>query len=386
MDKRFIYADYAASSPVTERALAAALPCFGEEFGNPSSVHSRGMRSARALLDARKKIASLLGAEPGEIVFTSGGTESDNWALRSGAMLGAQSGRRHIITSNTEHHAVLRCCEQLEREGFEVTYLPADSEGMITASQVTAAIRPDTALVSIMYANNEIGTLLPVDEIAAVCRGRGVLFHTDAVQAVGHEHIDVRSLGADMLSLSGHKFGGMRGVGALYIRNGVRLPPFMLGGGQEKGRRSGTENLPAIVSMAEALSESLEGLVEKKARLLALRERLIDGLLNIPDSRLNGSREHRLAGNVNVSFAGIESESLLLLLDIQGICASGGSACSSFSEEPSHVLRAVGAGEEYIKGSLRLTLGGSINEDDIDHIIGAVRGSVERLRKERSGS
>ena len=385
MDKPFIYADCAATVPVTDRALAAAEPYFRERFGNASSIHTQGMGAARALLDARKRVAAQLEAEVSEIYFTSGGTEADNWALRGGAALGAVDGRRHIVTTNAEHPAVLRCCEALAREGYEVTYLPVNSEGFVTPEQVADALRSDTALVSVMYANNEIGTLSPVHEIAQVCRSRGVLFHTDAVQAAGHEPIDLGSLGADMLSLSGHKLGAMKGVGALYIRKGIELPPLICGGGQERGRRSGTENIPAVISLAEALAESLEGLEDKNARLLEQRERLTDGLLSIPGSRLNGSLERRLAGNVNVSFEGIESESLLIMLDMRGICASGGSACSSYTNAPSHVLTAIGTPESFIKGSLRLSFG-ILSDVEVEYIIAEVAAAVEKLRRERFGA
>ena len=384
--KRRIYADNAASMPVTERALAAAMPYFRTCCANPSAVHTMGMNAASALLAARRRTASALGADAGEIVFTSGGTESDNYALRAAAALGAEQGRRHIVTSAMEHHAVLNCCKALEKQGFTVTYLPPDSEGFVTARQAAAALTDDTCLVSIMLANNEIGTIQPVSEIAAVCRERGVLLHTDAVQAVGHTAIDVKALGADMLSFSGHKFGAMKGVGGLYIRQGVTLPPFILGGPQEYGRRAGTEPLPQIVSMAEALSESLEGLDEKNARTAAHRDRLIDALLEIPGSRLNGSRENRLAGNVNISFAGVESESLVLMLDMRGISASGGSACTSGTNEPSHVLTAMGTPPEFVKGSLRLSLSDALSDSDTEYIITAVKDSVARLRSLASSS
>lgn len=380
-NRKRIYADNAASMPVSERALAAAMPYFRTDYANPSAVHTMGMNAASALLAARRRTAAALGADAREIVFTSGGTESDNHALRAAAALGAEQGRRHIVTSAIEHHAVLNCCKALEKQGFTVTYLPPDSEGFVTAPQVAAAITDDTCLVSIMLANNEIGTLQPVREIAAVCRKRGVLLHTDAVQAAGHIAIDVRELGADMLSFSGHKFGAIKGVGGLYVRSGVALPPFIRGGPQEYGRRAGTEPLPQIVSLAEALTESLEGLDEKTARMLAVREQLINGLLEIPDSRLNGSRENRLAGNVNISFAGVESESLVLMLDMQGISASGGSACTSGTDAPSHVLTAIGTPPGYVKGSLRLSISHDLTDADTEHIITAVKTAVEKLRR-----
>ena len=378
--KRFVYADNAASMPVTERALKAALPFFTEDFANPSAIHTMGMNAASALLSARKKIASALGAGPREIVFTSGGTESDNLAIRGAAALGARQGKRHIVTSAAEHHAVLNCCKALEAEGFTVTYLSPDREGIVTAGQVADAIGDSTCLVSIMTANNEIGTLMPVTETAAVCRERGVLFHTDAVQAVGHIPVDVNALGADLLSFSGHKFGAMKGVGGLYIREGISLPPLILGGPQERGRRAGTEPLPQIVSMSEALIESLEDLEARTSKMLAQRERLINALLSMPDCILNGSREHRLAGNVNLSFKGIESENLILMLDMYGISASGGSACTSGTSEPSHVLTAIGTPPEYVKGSLRLSLSDKLSDEDIEYLIASVKASVEKLR------
>lgn len=384
MEKHRIYADCAAASPLSERALLAAMPFLTEAFGNAGSVHSLGMRSARAVFDARKKLSELLGCDPRELFFTSGGTESDNWALRSAAELGEQNGKRHIVTTAVEHHAVLHTCAYLERRGFEVTYLPPDKEGRITASQVADAVREDTALVSVMYANNEVGVIYPIGEIAEACRKRGVLFHTDAVQAAGHEPISLRELGADMLSLSGHKFGAMKGIGALYVREGVKLPPFMLGGAQESGLRAGTENVPGIVSMAAALEESLEDLADKNRRLSALRDRVIDGLLEIEGSALNGARDSRLAGNVSVSFEGIESESLVLMLDIKGIQASGGSACTSHSPDPSHVLLAMGQLRELAKGSLRLSFSPSLTDGDAEAVIATVTETVKLLRANRS--
>ena len=381
LNRRTVYADCAASMPVSRRALAAAMPYFSELYGNPSAVHSHGTAAASALLSARRRIAELLGADVREIVFTSGGTESDNFAVRSAAALGAAQGKRHIVTTAVEHHAVLNTCKALEREGFDVDYIRPGSDGVITPEQVEKAVTGSTCLVSVMLANNEIGTLMPAAEIAAVCRSKGVLFHTDAVQAAGHINLDVTAIGADLLSFSGHKFGAMKGAGGLYIKNGLKLQPFINGGPQEYARRAGTEPLPQIVSMAEALAESLEDLDEKNARILAMRERLADALLEIPDSRLNGSRSLRLAGNLNISFGGIESESLLLMLDMQGICASGGSACTSQTSEPSHVLSAIGTEDRYIKGSLRLTLSHLNTDEDIDRIITAVKTSVTKLRE-----
>lgn len=376
-----VYADHAATAKVSERALAAALPFLGERFGNPSAVYGTGTDAAGAMLTARKRIAGLLGADASELFFTSGGTEADNWAVKSAAELCFAAGKRHIVTTNIEHHAVLGSCRHLERLGFEVTYLPADRDGLISPEQVSSAVREDTALVSVMLANNEIGTLQPVAQIGEICRERGVLLHTDAVQAAGHIPIDVKELGADMLSLSGHKFGSPKGIGALYVRKGLTLPPLLDGGAQERGRRAGTENTAGAAAMSEALAESLEDLEAKTARLLAMRERLIGGLLRIPGSRLNGDRQKRLPGNVNISFEGIEGEGLIVMLDMLGVQASSGSACTSFSPEPSHVLKAIGLSDELAKGSLRLTLGADNTSEDADRILEAVPKAVERLRR-----
>lgn len=380
MAGRYIYADNAATTRVTESVLGAMLPYFTEEYGNASAVCKPGQRAARAVLNARKAIADALGADVREIYFTSGGSESDNWAIKGAATLGEKSGKRHIVTTAVEHHAVLRSCEALEEKGFEVTYLPVDEYGRVTAEQVAAAIRDDTCLVSVMYANNEVGTIMPVREIGTLCRERGVLFHTDAVQAAGHIPIDVRTLNADMLSLSGHKLHAPKGIGALYVRGGIELPPLISGGQQERGRRAGTENVPAIVGLGQAMTDAVNGMTERNTRLTALRDRLIGGLLEIPETRLNGHPTERLAGNVNISVRGLEGESLLLMLDMNGVCASSGSACASGSSEPSHVLLAMGLPAELAQGSLRLTPGDDATEEDIDTIIGVVKRSVERLR------
>lgn len=384
MEKRLVYADHAATVKTTERALAAAMPYLTEDYGNASGVYSLGMRSARALFEARKSIAQSIGALAEEIFFTSGGTESDNWAIRAAAELGERSGRRRIITSAVEHHAVLNTLRYLESRGFEVVYLPVDGEGMLRAEQVADALTEDAALVTIMTANNEIGTVYPTAEIAAVCRERGVLFHTDAVQAVGHIPIDVSVLGADMLSFSGHKFGAMKGVGALYVRRGVQTGSFMLGGAQESGRRAGTENVAAIVSMAEALRECLEDMEQKNRRIAAMRDRLMNSLLGtVPECHLNGGTEHRLPSNLNLSFAGIAGESLLLMLDMQGIMASSGSACAVSQKDPSHVLLALGQDARLAHGSLRLTLGDDNTDEDIDYMIEKIPEAVARLRSMR---
>ena len=375
-----IYMDNAATTRVTEPVFEAMKPYFCEKFGNPMSVHSFGRESRRAVEEARRQVAAALNADSREIYFTGCGTESDNWAIRStAARLGAK-GKRHIVTSVFEHHAVLHTCAALEKEGFEVTYLPVSREGLLTAQQVADAIRPDTALVSIMYANNEIGTIQPISEIAAVCREKGVLFHTDAVQAAGHVPINVREQGIDMLSLSGHKLHAQKGIGALYVRKGVPLPNLLYGGAQERGRRPGTENVPAIVGLGTAITLAVENLEEKMERVTALRNRLIDGILDIPRTRLNGDRVHRVPGNCNISILGIEGEFLLLALDQLGIMASSGSACTSGSLDPSHVLLSLGLCHEVAHGSLRLSISDETTREDVDYIIWAVHQAVERGR------
>ena len=381
MTKRTVYADNAATMPVSKKALDAAMPYLTELYGNAGAVYSLGTKSARAVFDARKSIARSLGCEASEIIFTSGGSESDNMAILGATELGRQAGKRHIVTTNIEHHAVLNTCRRLEAQGYDVTYLPADGEGLIAAEQISEAIREDTALVSVMYANNEIGTLMPIKEIAAICRSKNILFHTDAVQAAGHLPLELNSLGVDMLSVSGHKFGAFKGVGALYIRKELKLPPLISGGHQESGLRAGTENVAGIVSMAEALRESLEGLKDKTDRLLNVRDKLTEGLLKIPGSRLNGDRKKRLPSNVNISFDGVEGESLLLMLDINGVMASSGSACTSYSADPSHVLKAIGLDDRLAKGSLRLSLSPDTTLDDAGFIISAVEKSVQTLRE-----
>lgn len=375
-----IYADNAATTQLSKTALDAMLPYLTEEYGNPSSLYALGQRAKEGIERARAEIAGCLGAAPEEITFTSGGSEADNQALRTAAALGAKQGRRHIISTAFEHHAVLHTLAQLEREGFEVTLLEVGEDGIVTPQQVAAAIRPDTCLVSVMYANNEIGTIQPVAGIGAVCKEKGVLFHTDAVQAAGHLSIDVAAQNIDLLSLSAHKFHGPKGIGALFARRGIRPEPLIRGGAQERGRRAGTENVAAIAGMAAALTESCAGMEQNGKRLTALRERLIAGLEKIPYGQLNGDRVHRLPGNVSFCFEGIEGESMLLLLDDAGICASSGSACTSGSLDPSHVLLAIGRPHEVAHGSLRLTLGEDANEEMVDEIIRAVTGTVAQLR------
>ena len=377
---RTIYADNAATTAMSDKAIEAMKPFLKEVYGNPSSLHTVGQTAKEALEEFRARIAKLINCDPRELYFTSGGSEADNQAIRSAAENGAAKGKKHIITTAFEHHAVLHTLKKLEKEGFEVTYLDVHSNGLITADEVAAAIRPDTALVTVMFAHNEIGTVLPIKEIGAVCRERGVAFHTDAVQAVGHIPVDVKAQNIDMLSLSAHKFHGAKGVGALYVRRGIPLKTFVQGGAQERGRRAGTENLAGIASMAAALEEACADMEANTAKLVKLRDKLIEGLLKIPHSKLNGDREKRLPATVNTCFEGIEGESLLLLLDAKGICASSGSACTSGSLDPSHVLLALGLPHEVAHGSLRLSLSAENTEEDIDVILREVPKVVEYLR------
>ncbi|MCM1382513.1 MAG: cysteine desulfurase NifS, partial [Muribaculaceae bacterium] len=369
MEKRFIYADNAATTAVSKRVLEAMLPYMTEQFGNPSSIYKLGRDAERAITDAREKIAAAMGCSASEIFFTSGGSEADNWAIRSAALRQGAKGKKHIITTNFEHHAVLHTCEFLEKQGFEVTYLPVDEMGLITTEQVKNAIRDDTALVTIMYANNEIGTVMPIAEIGAICREKGVWFHTDAVQAVGNIPINVKEQNIDMLSCSGHKIHAQKGVGFLYVRKGIPMTNLIFGGAQERGRRAGTENVPAIMGLGEAVTAACENIPQKMERISKLRDRLIEGITKIPCSRLNGDPKQRLCGNVNISFLGVEGESLLLLLDANGICASSGSACTSGSLDPSHVLLALGLPHEVAHGSMRLTISDETTDEDVDYIL-----------------
>ncbi len=375
-----IYADNAATTKMSRAALDAMIPCLEEQYGNPSSLYSLGQRAKEALELARQDVAAVIHASPKEITFTSGGSESDNQALRSAAALGKKNGKKHIISTAFEHHAILHTLKALEKEGFEVTLLPVHENGIVRADELSAAIRGDTCLVSVMYANNEIGTIQPIREIGALCRERGVLFHTDAVQAVPHLPIDVEADNIDLLSASGHKFHASKGVGFLYARKGVRLTNLIEGGAQERGKRAGTENVPGIVGMAAALKDAAANMEAATARLLPLRDRLIAGLREIPHSALNGDEKQRLPGNVNFCFEGIEGESLLLLLDDRGICASSGSACTSGSLDPSHVLLAIGRVHDVAHGSLRLTLGEDATEEEVDYLIKNVREVVAYLR------
>ena len=375
-----IYADNAATTKMSRTAIDAMLPYMETHYGNPSSLHSVGQEAAEALQDARERIAACLGCQPREIIFTSGGSEADNQALRSAAVLGARKGKRHILSTAFEHHAVLHTLKRLEKEGFEVELLPVGPTGTVTARQVRDAIRDDTCLVTIMYANNEIGSVLPIAEIGAVCREAGVLFHTDAVQAAGHLHISVQDENIDMLSLSAHKFHGPKGAGVLYARQGIQLTPLIEGGAQERGKRAGTENIPAIMGMAAALEEACAHIDENAAKVSALRDRLIEGLSKIPHCALNGDPVSRLPGNVSFCFEGIEGESLLLLLDAKGICASSGSACTSGSLDPSHVLLAIGRQHEVAHGSLRLSLCEWNTEQEIDVMLKEIPQVVRYLR------
>lgn len=380
MEKRFIYADNAATTAVSEEVLNAMLPYFRTAYGNASSIYKLGRDAQRDIELSREKVAKALGAEPREIYFTSCGSESDNWAIKGTAELMAKKGKKHIVTSVFEHHAVLHTCEYLEKQGFEVTYVPVSDKGLIDPEDVRKAIREDTALVTIMYANNEIGTIQPIDEIAAICKEKRVLFHTDAVQAVGHVDIDVHRQGIDMLSLSGHKIHAQKGIGVLYIRKGIVLPNLIHGGGQERGKRAGTENTPAIVGLGVAIEAASRNITEKAAVITPRRNRIIDELLKIPYTRLNGDRDKRLPGNINISFEGIEGESLLLMLDLNGICASSGSACTSGSLDPSHVLLSIGLKHAVAHGSLRLSIEEDVTDEDVDYILEVIPKVAERLR------
>ena len=383
MSRHMIYADHAATTAVTDTALKAMLPHFTTAYGNPSSLYRFAQEGKSDLEEARAQVAACLNAKAEEIYFTSGGTEADNWALRGVAQLMALKGKRtgHIITSAIEHHAVLHTAQYLEKQGWSVTYLPVDGDGLVDPAAVETAIRPDTILISVMAANNEIGTIQPIAEIGAIARAHQILFHTDAVQAVGHIPVDVEAWNVDLLSLSGHKFGGPKGIGALYVKKSLRLPALIQGGGQEKGRRSGTENVPGAVGMAAALKEAVEHMPEESARLAALRDKLIAGLEGLPYTRLTGHREKRLPGTASFVFEGVEGEALLLHLDARGICASSGSACSSASLDPSHVLLAIGLPHAVAHGSLRLSLGRDNTQADVDAMLNEIPDVVAYLRE-----
>ena len=377
---RFVYADHAATTRLSDTALQAMLPYWRERYGNPSSLYAFAQQSKSDLEAARAQVAACLHAAPEEIFFTSGGTEADNWALKGAAELRRAKGR-HIITTAIEHHAILHTAQYLEKRGYEVTYLPVDGDGLVTPEQVRAALRPDTILVSVMAANNEIGTIEPIPAIGAVCRAAGVLFHTDAVQAVGHIPVDVEQWQVDLLSLSGHKFYGPRGTGALYVRKGLRLPPLIHGGGQERGRRSGTENVAGAVGLAAALKEAVEELPAESERLAALRDRLLEGLSALPYAKVTGSRTHRLPGTASLVFEGVEGEALLLHLDARGICVSSGSACSSASLDPSHVLLAIGLPHAVAHGSIRISLGRENTGEDVEYLLKEIPQVVSQLRE-----
>lgn len=375
-----IYMDYAATTYAKKEVVEEMLPYFTENFGNPSSIYSLSRTTKRAIDVSRDRVAKALNAESSEIFFTGSGSEADNWAIKGVAFANKKKGN-HIITTQIEHHAVLHTCEYLEKHGFEVTYLPVNEEGFISIDDLAAAIKDTTILVSIMFANNEIGTIQPIKEIGRLCREKKVLFHTDAVQAVGNVAIDVKDMNIDLLSLASHKFYGPKGVGALYIRKGVRIDNLIHGGGQERARRAGTENVAGVVGLGKAIELAVSNMEEKNSKLIALRDKLIDGLLKIPYTRLNGPRgENRLPGNVNVCFQYIEGESVLLLLDDAGICASSGSACTSGALDPSHVLLAIGLPHEIAHGSLRLSLGEGNTEEDVDYVLDVVPKIVARLR------
>jgi cysteine desulfurase len=365
---------------MSEAAVHTMISVINENYGNPSSLYSIGQQAKETLEEARKTVAEAIGAEPREILFTSGGSEADNQAIISAARFGARKGKKHIISTAFEHHAVLHTLQRLEKEGFEVTYLDVKENHNVSAQQVKDAIREDTCLVTAMYANNEIGSVLPIAEIGAVCKAAGVVFHTDAVQAVGHLHIDVKQENIDMLSLSAHKFHGPKGVGALYARRGLPLVNIIDGGAQERGKRAGTENIPGIMGMVAALEDAIAHLDENAAKVTAMRDRLIEGLSKIPHSALNGDANHRLPGNVSFCFEGIEGEALLLLLDMKGVCGSSGSACTSGSLDPSHVLLAIGRVHDVAHGSLRLSLCETNTEEEIDHILTVVPEVVQYLR------
>ncbi|MEA4813724.1 MAG: cysteine desulfurase NifS [Oscillospiraceae bacterium] len=375
-----VYADNAATTKMSETAKRAMCECIDSVWGNPSSLYSVGQEAADALAGARARVAARINCDPKEITFTSGGSEADNQAIMSAAYLGEKKGKKHIISTAFEHHAVLHTLKKLEKQGFEVTLLDVHRDGIVRPEEVRKAIRPDTALVTIMFANNEIGTIQPIGEIGKICRGAGVIFHTDAVQAAGHIPIDVKAQDIDMLSISAHKFHGPKGVGVLYARKGIPLYTLIEGGAQERGKRAGTENLPGIVSMAAALDEACDNMEKNAAHIIKLRDELMDGLSKIPHSVVNGDRKNRLPGNVNMCFEGVEGESLLLLLDQQGIQASSGSACTSGSLDPSHVLLAIGLPHEVAHGSLRLTLSENNTEEEILHIIKTVPAVVDYLR------
>ncbi|MDE5946733.1 MAG: cysteine desulfurase NifS [Oscillospiraceae bacterium] len=380
MEKKFVYADNAATTRVSDEVLKSMLPYFTDYYGNASSIYELGRNAQRDIEKSREKVAKAINASPSEIFFTSCGSESDNWAIRGVCERLASKGKKHIITSVFEHHAILHTCQYMEKHGYDVTYLPINKDGFVNPEDVRNAIREDTAIVSIMYANNEIGTIQPIKEIGAICREKKVIFHTDAVQAVGNVPIDVKDQNIDILSLSGHKIHAQKGIGAIYIKKGIVLPNLIFGGAQERNKRAGTENVPAIVGLGTAIEIATSDIQKKAEKVTAMRNRLIEGILKLPRTRLNGGIENRLCGNCNISIEGIEGESLLLMLDINGICASSGSACTSGSLDPSHVLLALGLKHEVAHGSLRLSINEENTDEDIDYILEVVPKVVERLR------
>lgn len=380
MEKRIVYADNSATTNISDEVFEAMLPYLKDQYGNASSIYKLGRDAQKAIEEARAKVAKAINADPKEIFFTSCGTESDNWAIRSACEKLKARGKNHIVTSVFEHHAILHTCQYMEKQGYDVTYVPVSDKGLVSVEDVKNAITDKTAIVSIMYANNEIGTIQPIEEIAKVCHEKGVIFHTDAVQAIGNVEIDVKKQGIDMLSLSGHKIHAQKGIGAIYIKRGLVIPNLIYGGGQERGKRPGTENTASIVGLGRAIEIAVQGIPEKNKRVTKMRNRLIDGLLTIPNTRLNGDREKRLAGNCNISFEGVEGESLLLKLDEHGIMASSGSACTSGSLNPSHVLLSLGLKHEVAHGSLRLSINNQNTEEDIDYILEWVPKVIEELR------
>ena len=380
MNKRKIYADYAATAPIKPEVLEAMMPYLTGEYGNPSSLYSLGQSAAKAIERARKQVADAIGALPQEIYFTSGGSESDNWAIAPVCRMALKQGKNQIITTSVEHHAVLNTVKSLEKEGFEIIILPVNENGLLNASDVERAITGKTALVTVMLANNEIGTVLPVGEIGDICRRKGVLFHTDAVQAIGNVTVDVAKQNIDLLSLSGHKIGAQKGIGALYVRKGVSISPLIYGGSQERNRRAGTENVPAIVGLGVAIEKAACGIEQKVKTVAPVRDYLIGKILTLPMTRLNGDKECRLCGNINVSVLGVEGEALLLMLDLNGISASSGSACTSGSLDPSHVLLSLGLSHEWAHGSLRLSFDESFTMDDADYVFEKLTEVVEKLR------
>ncbi len=380
MNKKMIYLDNAATTKISDNVLNAMMPYLTDCYGNASSIYSLGRESAIAIVNARAKIAKLLGCEHGEIFFTSGGSESDNWAIKGAAELMAKAGKKHIISTAFEHHAVLHVLESLEKKGFEVTYLPVNSNGVVKIRDFEKAIRPDTGLVTIMYANNEIGTIQPISEIGAICSQKGIYFHTDAVQAIGNVQINVKEQNIDMLSLSGHKIHAQKGVGVLYINKKIRLGSYIEGGAQERGLRAGTENVAGIVGLAQALEDAVKGIDSKKEKLTYLKNKIIDSVMKIDRVHLNGDEENRLTGNLNFSFEGVEGEALLLQLDLRGIAASSGSACTSGSLDPSHVLLAIGLPHEVAHGSLRISMSEYTTEEEIDYLLEVIPEVINKLR------